>query len=294
MYLLNLSNFTVDESLEARNRGVSRSPAKQVVFHRGWRTSGGMRCIYHGGAASPETWGKHLSFATRTGRASSPCQSSKRGGGVGKWTERGEEEDRGFERRERMAFIFSLRQSKQPLPGNPSALPHCSSLWAATKGGNAGKRGGKREWAEHMNFVGSSSCAALSPLSPFVEEGLGLVSRRVYESSIARSSNGELLFRMRKKRKEENLFNDPFRVIVRSRFPFLKRMSRNPSKEKLRDRWIKGRKIHTWSTYKGTLRNLCWVLRLKLMILDDRKRFFFQYSSSFFLSLPPDFCIVLR
>lgn len=62
------SNFTVDESFEARNRGFALSSEtgcfssrlrdeRWNAMHLSWR-----RCF-------PETWGKHLSFPTPTGRA---------------------------------------------------------------------------------------------------------------------------------------------------------------------------------------------------------------------------------
>lgn len=109
-----------------------------------------MRCIYHGGAASRKL--EANIYRSQLRQVALACSLAKAGkeasqGGRGQVNRKGWRGRRvRFERKSErmMVFIFSLRQSGQPLSGNPSASPHCSSLWAATKGGNAG-RGGKRE-----------------------------------------------------------------------------------------------------------------------------------------------------
>lgn len=177
-----------------------------------------------------------------------------------------------------MVFIFSLRQSEQPLSGNPSALPHCSSLWAATKGGNAG-RGGKREWVEQTNFLGSSPLFV--PLSPSfrVEEGLGLVSVcPTYES--ARSSKGELLFRMKeKKKKKRRIFSTIFSSYHRLRFCFHRDVFWNRKEKREGEKNIFRRKLK---------------LRWQSAIQENLFPFQSKTTPIFFFFFSPDFCIVLR
>lgn len=213
------SNFTVDESFEARNVGFALSSEtgcfssrlrdeRWNAMHLSWR-----RCF-------PETWGKHLSFPTPTGRARSLKLEKRRGRrGGGKWTEKVHEGGVRV-RTKRWYSYFPSDKANNRFLGNPSALAHCSSsLRAATKGGNAG-RGGKREWDEFGRFLAAFRPVPLVPLR--VEEGLGLVSVwPSYES--ARSSKGELLFRAsvsheRKKRKRRG---ESFRVIIVYGFVFI-------------------------------------------------------------------------
>lgn len=207
------SNFTVDESFEARNVGFALSSEtgcfssrlrdeRWNAMHLSWR-----RCF-------PETWGKHLSFPTPTGRARSLKLEKRRGRrGGGQVNRKGSRGRRVRVRTKRWYSYFPSDKANNRFLGNPSALAHCSSsLRAATKGGNAG-RGGKREWDEFGRFLAAFRPVPLVPLR--VEEGLGLVSVwPSYES--ARSSKGELLFRAsvsheRKKRKRRG---ESFRVII--------------------------------------------------------------------------------
>lgn len=99
------SNFTVDESFEARNIGFALSSEtgcfssrlrdeRWNAMHLSWR-----RCF-------PETWGKHLSCPTPTGRARSlarllKLEKRRDREGKGKWTEKVREGGGwGFERKD--------------------------------------------------------------------------------------------------------------------------------------------------------------------------------------------------
>lgn len=135
------SNFTVDESFEARNVGFALSSEtgcfssrlrdeRRNAMHLSWR-----RCF-------PETWGKHLSFPTPTGRARSlklEKRRGRRGGGASEPKRFTREEGEGSN--ETMVFIFSLRQSEQPLSGKSFGV---GALFIIVAGRHKRRECGKR------------------------------------------------------------------------------------------------------------------------------------------------------
>lgn len=168
---------------------VSRFQEKQVVFHRVWRTSSGMRCIYHGVAASRKlevniyrSQLRQVHTCWKRGEPKGKGGLCKLGGVEKRGRVRKRQEEDWSERKtKRTASIFP-QQSKQTVSfssWNPSASPHCSSLWCATKEGDA-RREEKREWANRTNFAFLTfECSH----SLHVVEGPGLVSLRAkYES----------------------------------------------------------------------------------------------------------------
>lgn len=214
------SNFTVDESFEARNVGFALSSEtgcfssrlrdeRWNAMHLSWR-----RCF-------PETWGKHLSFPTPTGRARSLKLEKRRGrggGGGASEPKRFTREEWGFERNDGI-HIF-------PPTKRTTAFWEILRRWRIVhhRCGPPQKEGMREEEENEseMNLVGSSPLFDRSRSPLRVEEGLGLVSVwPSYES--ARSSKGELLFRAsvsheRKKRKRRG---ESFRVIIVYGFVFI-------------------------------------------------------------------------
>lgn len=209
------SNFTVDESFEARNVGFALSSEtgcfssrlrdeRWNAMHLSWR-----RCF-------PETWGKHLSFPTPTGRARSLKLEKRRGrgGGGGKWTEKVHEGGVRV-RTKRWYSYFPSDKANNRFLGNPSALAHCSSsLRAATKGGNAG-RGGKREWDEFGRFLAAFRPVPLSP-SRWGRSWPSFCLAELRERSIleGRTSVSSFCFAWKKKKKKKRrIFSSHHRFV---------------------------------------------------------------------------------
>lgn len=199
------SNFTVDESFEARNVGFALSSEtgcfssrlrdeRRNAMHLSWR-----RCF-------PETWGKHLSFPTPTGRARSLKLEKRRGrgGGGGQVNRKGSRGRRVRVRTKRWYSYFPSDKANNRFLGNPSALAHCSSsLRAATKGGNAG-RGGKREWDEFGRFLAAFRPVPLSP-SRWGRSWPSFCLAELRERSIleGRTSVSSFCFAWKKKKKKK-------------------------------------------------------------------------------------------